>query len=219
MSGLKGEKLKKTIGEITRRIILRLIKIPVQRQRSNLLNLFLQTFDLEKKTSLIDIGGTTEGFESIGISCRAMAVNIEVRKMMEGWNLIIADGRLLPFKDKSVDIIMSNALLEHVNEGREKLVREIKRVSKGNYFISVPYLYSPFEPHYLIPLFQFVPESVKRFLLFRVGLTIGWMSKENYHEIKLFKKSQLRELFPEAKTCFLRAFGIPVCLVAWSKGQ
>ncbi len=194
-----------------------LISVPAQRQRSNLLNVFLQTFNLEKEISLIDIGGISEGFESLSKACEAMAVNIEVRKEVQGWNLILADGRFLPFKDKSIDIVMSNALLEHVNEGREKLIIEIDRVSKGNYFISVPYRYSPFEPHYLAPFFQFVPEYVKRFLLFRMGLTIGWISRQNYQKIELFTKRQLSELLPDADIFLLRAFGIPVSLVAWRK--
>ena len=198
-----------------RPIILRLIKIPLQRQRSNLFKLFLNNFKLEQGITCLDIGGITEGFENIGKICNALIVNIEVRKMVDGWNVILADGRFLPLKDKSIDIIISNALLEHVDEGREKLIGEIRRTTKGNYFISVPYHYSPFEPHYLLTFFQFVPETIKRFLLFRMRITIGWMNKRNYHEIKLFKKSQLKELFPEADICLLRCFGIPVNLVAY----
>jgi len=211
--------MRKTIGEFGKRVMLRLIKIPAQHQRSQLFKLFLQNFNLSNATICLDVGGVTEGFESLSKTCKAIIMNLEVRKMIEGWDLLLGDGRSLPFKDKTIDIIISNALLEHVNKGRNELVQEIKRVSKGNYFVSVPYLYSPFDPHYLLPFFQFVPEPVKRFLLFKVGLKIGWMSKENYDEIRLFKKSQLEELFPEAHIHLLRVFGIPTNLVALKRAH
>jgi len=152
----------------TPRIALRLLRRPIQYQRSKLFEFFIRSFNLGKETICLDIGGITEGFESLSYLCRAISVNLEVRKRVKQWNLIIADGRYLPFKEKSIDIVMSNALLEHVTEGREKLVQEVRRVSKGNLFMSVPYFYSFFEPHYLLPFFQFVPESIKRFLLFKL---------------------------------------------------
>jgi len=197
--------------------IARLLRKLVQHQRSKLFEFFIHSFNLSKETICLDVGGITEGFESLSKLCRAISVNLEVIKRVNGWDLIIADGRYLPFKGKSIDIIMSNALLEHVTEGREKLVQEVKRVSKGNLFMSVPYFYSFFEPHYLLPFFQFVPESIKRFLLFKLGLKIGWMSKENYAEIHLFKKSQLKELFPEAQIYTLKVYLLPVNLIALRK--
>jgi SAM-dependent methyltransferase len=206
-------------SEFIRKAMLKLIRVPLHRQRSNLLKLFVSNFSPSQATICIDIGGTTEGFESLGLKCNAISANIEVRNRFEGWHIILADGRILPFRDRSVDVVVSNALLEHVNEGRDKLVGEIKRVSKGSYFVSVPYFYSPLEPHYLLPFFQFVPESFRKLLLFKLGLTIGWMNKHTYHRIRLFTKSQLRILFPEAQITVLKSFGIPVSLVAWNKGQ
>ena len=198
-----------------------LIKLPFQSLRSKLLKIFLQNFDhikqegnLNNKVICLDVGGITKGFETLGNSCRAIAVNLVVRESVEGWDFILADGRFLPFRDGAVDIVICSAVLEHVHEGREELAREIKRVSKGGYFISVPYLYAPIESHYLVPFFQFVPESIKKFLLFKLGLRIGWMSKRNYEEIKLLRKSHLKDLFPEAQIRLLRLFGIPLSLVA-----
>jgi SAM-dependent methyltransferase len=199
--------------------MLRLLRKPTQSQRSRLFKFFIRNFDLSKETICLDIGGVTEGFESLSKLCTAIIVNLEVRKKVNGWDLILADGRYLPVKGESIDIVMSNALLEHVTEGRQRLVQEIRRVSKGNLFVSVPYVYSPIEPHYFIPFFQFVPESVKRFLLFKLGLKIGWMNKENYAEITLFRKSQLKRLFPKAQIYTLKVYSLPVNLIAISKNS
>jgi SAM-dependent methyltransferase len=181
-------------------IIFRLLRNPFKHQRSKLFEFFIRSFNLSKETICLDIGGITTGFESLSKLCRAISVNLRVIKKVNGWDLIIADGRCLPFKDKSIDIIMSNALLEHITEGRERLVQEVRRVSKGNLFMSVPYFYSFLEPHYLFPFFQFIPESIKRFLLFKLGLKIGWMSRENYAEIHLFKNHSLKNYFLKRKS-------------------
>lgn len=195
-------------------------KLPFQYQRHKLLKMFLDSFDYvygseqsNEQAMCLDVGGITRGFESLGRTCRAIAVNPEVRKG-GGWDFAVADGRFLPFRERAVDIAFCNSVLEHVIEGREDLAREIRRVTKADYFVAVPHPYTLIETHYLLPLFQFVPESVKRFLLFRLRLRIGWMSKGTYQEIRLPGKSELRDLFPEAQIRVLRVFGIPVYLVA-----
>jgi len=43
------------------------------------------------------------------------------------------------------------------------------------------------------------------------------MDKDNYQEIHLFKKSELRKLLPESNISLLQVFGIPISLVAWKK--
>lgn len=214
-----AKEMRKRIGELHRRDMLGFLREPVQHQRLKLFKLFTRNFNLSDETVCLDIGGITEGFESLSELCIAIIVNLEVRKKVKGWNTVLADARCLPLKEKSIDIILSSSLLEHVTEGREKLVQEIGRVSKGNLFIAVPNYYSPLEPHYLVPFFQLVPESVKRFLLLKLGLKIGHMSKENYAEITLFRKSQLRQLFPETHIYTLSVYLFPVSLVALQKIQ
>jgi SAM-dependent methyltransferase len=205
-----------SIGNSIRKLVLAGLKLPIRRQRENLFHLFLQKHSVSKEVICLDVGGTSGGFERLGELCRAVAVNIEIPDRMAGWDIVLADGRCMPFADKSIDIVICNALLEHVNTNRKDLVAEIRRISKRGYFVSVPYYYSPLEPHYLIPFFQFVPEKVRVFLLFRLGLTLGWMNRDNYHEIRLFTRRGLMKLFPEAQISTLRCYGIPVNLVAFA---
>lgn len=191
-----------------------IVKALFRHYRAKLFRLFLENFSLDDAL-VCDIGGISTGFETMNQFCRCVIVNNDVRARTEkGWDLMVADGRALPFRNETFDIIISNAVFEHIAWGRKRFAEEVRRVTKGGFFISVPYYYAPFEPHYLLPFFQFVPESIKRFLLFKIGLRIGGMSRNNYHEIRLFKKKELGTLFPEAQIKVFRLFGIPISLVA-----
>lgn len=54
-------------------------------------------------------------------------------------NLIVANGLALPYKDKSMDVVISIAVLHHLStiEARRKFLSEIARVCKGTAFITV----------------------------------------------------------------------------------
>ncbi|MFC2067148.1 methyltransferase domain-containing protein [Chloroflexota bacterium] len=198
-------------------MVLTIVKVLFRRYRVELFRFFLKTFSLNDK-SICDIGGISTGFETLSQFCKCVIINNDIKaRTEEGWVLIVADGRTLPFRNGTFDIIISNAVLEHIAWGREIFAQEIRRVTRGGIFISVPYYYAPFEPHYRLPFFQFVPEFIKRFLLFKIGLKIGGMSRNNYHEIRLFKKRELMSLFPEAQIKVFRVFGIPISLIVICK--
>jgi hypothetical protein len=68
--------------------------------------------------------------------------------------------RPLPFADKSFDLAVSNAVLEHVGSHWDQaaFVRDLSRVAKM-VFISVPNRYFPIEHHTAIPLLHFWTRS------------------------------------------------------------
>lgn len=114
---------------------------------------------------------------------------------------IIGDCRKLPFADKSVDIIFSNSVLEHVGnyEQQRFAANEIMRVGK-RYFVQVPNKHFPIEPHYFIPLLQYLPVKWQNHItriLFRES-----------EEIYLPTKKQLKLLFKNAEIIPERAFGM-----------
>jgi len=67
----------------------------------------------------------------------------------------------LPFKDNFFDFIISNEVLEHV-EDPEFYVSELSRVMKNNSygFFSTPNNIFPFEFHYNLPLINLLPSSM-----------------------------------------------------------
>jgi ubiquinone/menaquinone biosynthesis C-methylase UbiE len=110
--------------------------------------------------------------------------------------IVNADGRSLPFADKSFDWVFSNAVIEHVGhwEDQRRFAAEVRRVARNGYFITTPNLYFPIEPHALLPLYQFYPERLKPFAL---RISPGYM--KGVEPIELLTKKQLRILFPEAQ--------------------
>jgi ubiquinone/menaquinone biosynthesis C-methylase UbiE len=153
---------------------------------------------------LLDVGGGTgmngefarlyQRFDSVTV------VNLDRPEHdAEGaYNLRIvnADGRSLPFVDKSFDWVFSNAVIEHVGdwEDQKRFAAEVRRVASRGYFVTTPNLYFPIEPHALLPLYQFYPDRLKPLAL---RVSPGYM-KEVEH-IELLTKSKLQALFPEAQ--------------------
>ncbi|WP_228061055.1 MULTISPECIES: class I SAM-dependent methyltransferase [unclassified Coleofasciculus] len=70
-----------------------------------------------------------------------------------------ADARdLSQFEDNEFDVVFSNSVIEHVGDYEEqhKMANEVMRVGK-RYFVQTPNFYFPIEPHFVLPLFQFLP--------------------------------------------------------------
>ena len=98
----------------------------------------------------------------------------------------------LPFKDKSFDIIFSNAVIEHLAH-QGQYAQEIERVGK-KYFISCPNKHFPFEMHYRLPFFQYLPENLKRWIA--KNFSFGPMKKGYYEQIRLLTARELAMMFP-----------------------
>jgi 2-polyprenyl-3-methyl-5-hydroxy-6-metoxy-1,4-benzoquinol methylase len=88
------------------------------------------------------------------------------------------DGRKIPLKKNSFDIVMSNATIEHVGNKRNqtKLIKEAVRLSKKLVFISTPNRYFPIDFHTIIPLIHWLPKKIHRFILKIIGFK--FLSKE-----------------------------------------
>ncbi|MCH8008701.1 MAG: methyltransferase domain-containing protein [Chloroflexi bacterium] len=82
--------------------------------------------------------------------------------------LLIGDEGL-PFKAHSFDIVVSNHLIDHV-EDQEKHLWEIHRVldEGGVTYLAVFNRYALIEPHYGLPLLSWLPEGGRNFYLGRV---------------------------------------------------
>ena len=128
---------------------------------------------------------------------------------------IRGDGCRLPFANKSVDFIFSNAVIEHIPKTeRYLLAQEIQRVCKKGFFISTPNYWFPVEPHYQIPFFQYIPETVKRFLL--RWTSIGSVSRHSNIYAKLLTPKELKKLFPRAVIEEIRILLLPEIIYAYS---
>ncbi len=175
---------------------------------------------------ILDLGGIEQFWENQGMTGTNYKITIlnlhPIKTHYANMNSIIGDARnLKDFDSKSIDIVFSNSVIEHVGnfEDQKRMANEIKRVSK-KYFVQTPSYYFPIEPHFLFPFFHWLPRYLKIFLIRHFSL--GWYNKARseqeaisyINEIRLLKKSEFRSLFPDALIYSEKIFGITKSYIA-----
>lgn len=88
-----------------------------------------------------------------------------------GMKYVRADGRNLPFEDGSFDVVHSSAVLEHVgsHEQQARFISELTRVARRTVFLTTPNRWYPVEFHSVLPLVHWLPPSMFRAVLRKVG--------------------------------------------------
>ena len=121
---------------------------------------------------------------------------------------VTADACLLPFPDKSFDIVYSNAVIEHVPRALHKsMATEIMRVGRS-WFITTPNFWYPMEMHHRLPFFQFLPRKTQR------AIQLKFQTWPAHETISLLSATQLRTLFPTSKIVKVRITFWPETLIA-----
>jgi 2-polyprenyl-3-methyl-5-hydroxy-6-metoxy-1,4-benzoquinol methylase len=114
-------------------------------------------------------------------------------------DIVILEGDALnmPFTDDAFDIVFSNAVIEHVggDVNQIKYADEVRRVS-SKHFITTPNKMFPFEPHYRLPLFQFIPKPIQRWL--SNYFTLGNYPKGCWENINLLTPWEMQDIFSDS---------------------
>lgn len=102
---------------------------------------------------ILDIGGGKScrfaKYKNPGVNTKIIAVDVSIKSLKDNHNVdekIVADAvQGLPFKDEQVEIVVSRAVIEHL-ENIEYFISDSKRILKKNgYFIHlVPSKFAPF---------------------------------------------------------------------------
>jgi Methyltransferase domain len=106
---------------------------------------------------------------------RIVAAGLDDASFLErdypGLKFVYADGLELPFADRSVDVVHSSAVLEHVGSRRNQTtyVRECARVARRAIFLTTPNRWFPIEFHTVLPLVHWLPKPAFRSLMRRTG--------------------------------------------------
>jgi len=136
---------------------------------------------------------------------------------------VTGDARWMPeIGDKEFDIVFSNSVIEHVGGLRDqrKMAGECLRTGKAH-FIQTPNRYFPLEPHFLLPFFQFLPQSTRA--ICHAASDLGWWKKaagyypalEEVESIRLLTKAEMRYLFPVSTLFEEKALGLTKSFIAW----
>lgn len=188
----------------------------LRRKRSApLLQLIDECFRTKGSVELIDVGGMEKYWNICGADwlaerrVRVTLLNLpddlppiarpDVFREREG------DGCELTFEDGAFDICHSNSTIEHVGSWQRKkaFAAAVRRIARA-YFIQTPNFWFPWEPHFGVPVYHWLPEPVKLWLAGRVAL--GWHDRaedvgagmEQVEYASLLSKSMIEYLFPDA---------------------
>jgi ubiquinone/menaquinone biosynthesis C-methylase UbiE len=186
---------------------------------------------LPKPLAILDVGGTPPVWERLRFTDRQdiqitiLNTKDQVSECQTSYSNIsyaIGDARdLRQYADRQFDLVHSNSVIEHVGgiDDMRRMAEEIRRVGK-RYFVQTPNRYFPIEPHFVFPMFQFLPFNVQVYLVQHFDL--GWFSRiparleaeEAVRSIQLISRKQLKSFFPEAEVIEERFAGITKSLVA-----
>src|SRR5690349_18318820 len=171
---------------------------------------FALVFGITRETRILDVGGTPFNWSLLDVRPRVTIINMpRAREAFdEQFTSVFADGRDLPFRDQSFDIVFSNSVIEHVGDGesQRRFAAEIARVGRA-YWVQTPNRLFPVEPHLLTPFLHFLPARWQRRIArnFTVWSLIERPSHDRWEfyiehylrAIRLLDAAALGALFPE----------------------
>jgi SAM-dependent methyltransferase len=148
-------------------IVYLLRKIRVYEERADKYTVSFRKF-IDGKGYILDVGcGSgvfSKKFTVNGNSVIALDIQKKFLKEIneEGIYKVCADAHNLPFRESSMDYILSFSLIEHLQKPGEH-IKEVHRVlkKKGKLITQVPNLQYLFEPHSKWPLLFLFPEKIQ----------------------------------------------------------
>jgi Methyltransferase domain len=175
---------------------------------------------LPRPLRLLDVGGTNAFWENRGWHRRTdvevFTLNLVAEERRHA-NIISLAGdarNLTQFGDRSLDVVFSNSVIEHLFtfEDQRRMASEIQRVGKA-FWVQTPNYWFPIEPHFHFIGWQWLPLAVRVSILRR--WTCGWRgpcpdpigARRLVEEIRLLTRKELRELFPRADIVAERFYG------------
>ena len=183
------------------------------------------------RARVLDLGGTEEywsllpeGFlEAHGAEVTVLNVPGAVTPAAGGpFRFVEGDACSLPqYADGAFDVVHSNSVLEHVGDWArmEAFAREVRRLAPS-YFVQTPNFWFPVEPHWMAPVFHWLPRPMRvgMFLRFQLGHarrcdTVGEAVRMVEHA-RLLDRRMFQCLFPDATHITERVLGLPKSLIA-----
>ncbi len=116
-------------------------------------------------------------------SCARILGSCDIKRGMTPFPFVVGDGRALPFQSGSVDLVFSNAVIEHVGGEAEqrRFVREASRVGR-HWIITTPNRWFPVESHTNAVFRHWRP---------------SWRASKPWAFTRLLSRSEFADLLPQ----------------------
>jgi SAM-dependent methyltransferase len=188
---------------------------------------FVRECGISAETRVLDIGGTPDNWDLSPVQPRLVLLNMpRAQEDLAGaMQWVAADGRALPFRDASFDVVFSNSVIEHVGDSasQERFAHEVARVGR-TYWVQTPNRWFPVEQHLLTPFVHWLPKKLQAAVV-RRGTVWGIVTRASadrrefyiehfLRDIKLLSPAEVRALFPGARLIRERFLGLTKSLIA-----
>lgn len=183
---------------------------------------FILEFGVKQGSSVLDVGGTAFTWRLLPKHPALTLLNVCSPPDRDGvFSSVVGDGRHLPFKSYSYNIVFSNSVIEHLGsiENQRAFASECRRVGK-KYYIQTPNRKFFMEPHFITPFVHWFPQPIQRKLV-RNFTIWGLITRPDatecdafLKEIRLLDEVEMQELFPDAKILHERFLGMSKSLIA-----
>ena len=187
---------------------------------------FARELGIDSETRILDIGGTPDCWALLAERPRLTLLNTpRAADDLAGATWVAGDGRSLPFRDGTFDVVFSNSVIEHVGDAasQQSFAREVARVGR-RFWVQTPNRWFPVEQHLLTPFIHWLPKEwqrpiVPRFNVWSMLMRVTPDRRKFYIEhyladVRLLSYSQMRDLFPGARVIRERLWGLTKSLVA-----
>ena len=188
---------------------------------------FAAEFGITEQTRVLDIGGTPDCWVLLPSPPRVVLLNTPrtAPEQQGSSEWVAGDGRCLPFRDRSFDIVFSNSVIEHVGgpADQQQFACEVARVGRA-FWVQTPNRSFPVEQHLFTPFLHWLPKAWQRsivpyFNLWRVLVPASPDRRRFYIEhylrdVRLLNAGQLAALFPDARIIPERFAGLTKSLIA-----
>ena len=182
----------------------------------------------DRPIRVLDIGGTVSYWRATEDMWKPWPlhftiVNLGVEPGEDGpYSLRPGNACAMPeYDDNTFDIVHSNSVIEHVGHWPEMaaMAGEVRRLAP-KYYLQTPNFWFPVEPHYRAVGFQWLPESMRAWLLtnhrfgFRGPTRDYDEAMRSIQTVNLVSSRQMRALFPDAELKLERVLGLAKSLIA-----
>ena len=180
---------------------------------------------LDTPVRILDIGGTADYWRALPTlygapNVEITIVNLGVTEFDES-NLHVRHGNacsLPQYKDMSFDVVHSNSVIEHVGpwEAMRAMASEVRRLAP-KHFVQTPNKWFPIEPHYKLPLVQFLPVVARAYVVRKLKRHLGDDQSDILKAVRntrLLGARQMRSLFPDSALERERLGGLTKSIIA-----